>query len=197
MNSIYRTIHKWRPWKVFDFQPPPVSIYATSNIFPVPWPWTPNFKWPPASLNPSAINLSNKLWNNNRTMHVNERNQNKSKTKSRHIQIDHAFYCSIYPINNAMVSLKDGLTIWHQSQKEDFLPIIYWCLTQHQSWSWDMMPGHGTNPIFFNKNITIGCSEHSLTRQPLHQLTSHFCLCIFRFFITGNQQLLLYQEIQI
>ena len=25
----------------------------------------------------------------------NERNQNKSKTKSRHIQIGHAFYCSI------------------------------------------------------------------------------------------------------
>ena len=26
-------------------------------------------------------------------MHVNERNQNKNKTKPRHIQIDHAFYC--------------------------------------------------------------------------------------------------------
>ena len=37
----------------------------------------------------------NKLWSNNRTVHVNERNQNKTKTKSRHIQIDHAFYCSI------------------------------------------------------------------------------------------------------
>ena len=37
----------------------------------------------------------NKLWNNNLTMHVNERNQNKSKTKSSNIQIDHAFYCSI------------------------------------------------------------------------------------------------------
>ena len=30
-----------------------------------------------------------------RTVHVNERNQNKNKTKSRYIQIDHAFYCSI------------------------------------------------------------------------------------------------------
>ena len=44
-----------------------------------------------------AVNLENinKLWNNNRTVPVNERNQNKNKTKSRHIQIDHAFYCSI------------------------------------------------------------------------------------------------------
>ena len=33
--------------------------------------------------------------NNNRTVHVNERNQNGNKTKSRHIQIDHVFYCSI------------------------------------------------------------------------------------------------------
>ena len=39
--------------------------------------------------------LSNKLWNSNRTVHVNKRIQNKNKTKSRHIQIDHAFYCSI------------------------------------------------------------------------------------------------------
>ena len=37
----------------------------------------------------------NKLRSNNRTVHGNERNQNKNKTKSRHIQIDHAFYCSI------------------------------------------------------------------------------------------------------
>ena len=38
-----------------------------------------------------------KLWNNNRTVHVNERNQNKTKTKPCHIQIDQAFYCSISP----------------------------------------------------------------------------------------------------
>ena len=36
-----------------------------------------------------------KLWNNNRSMHVSQRKQNKNKTKLRHIQIDHAFYCSI------------------------------------------------------------------------------------------------------
>ena len=53
----------------------------------------------------------NKLWNNNRTVYVNERYQNKSKTKSRHIKIDHPFYCSIRPTNNVMVSLKDGFTV--------------------------------------------------------------------------------------
>ena len=62
----------------------------------------------------------NKLWNNNRTVHVNERNQNKNKTKSSHIQIDHAFNCSILLTNNAIASLKDGFTVWRQSQKEDF-----------------------------------------------------------------------------
>ena len=68
----------------------------------------------------------NKVWNNNHTVHVNERNQNKNKTKSRHIQIDHAFYCSIQPTSNAMVSLKDGFTIQYQSQNEDFLSVIYY-----------------------------------------------------------------------
>ena len=28
-------------------------------------------------------------------VHVNEGNQNKNKTKWRHIQVDHAFYCLI------------------------------------------------------------------------------------------------------
>ena len=37
----------------------------------------------------------NKLWSNNRTVHVNKQNKNKIKTNSRHIQVDHAFYCSI------------------------------------------------------------------------------------------------------
>ena len=58
-------------------------------------------------------------------MHVNERNQNKNKTKWRHIQISHSLYCSIQPTNNPIVSLKDCLTIWRQSQKEDFLSIIH------------------------------------------------------------------------
>ena len=67
----------------------------------------------------------NKLWNNNWIVHLNERNQNKNKTKSRHIQIDHTLFCSIQPTNNAMVPLKDGFTVWRQSQKEDFLSLIY------------------------------------------------------------------------
>ena len=50
----------------------------------------------------------NKLWNNNRTVHENERNQNKNKTKPSHIQIDQSFYCSIWPTNSSMVLLKDG-----------------------------------------------------------------------------------------
>ena len=45
----------------------------------------------------------NKLWNNNRTVQLNKRNQNKIKTKLRHIQIDDAFYCSIKPAKNVMV----------------------------------------------------------------------------------------------
>ena len=34
----------------------------------------------------------NKQWNNNYTVHVNKRSQNKNKTKSCHIEIDNAFY---------------------------------------------------------------------------------------------------------
>ena len=33
----------------------------------------------------------------NDSVHVNERNQNNCKTKSRHIEIDRAFYSSIWP----------------------------------------------------------------------------------------------------
>ena len=55
--------------------------------------------------------LSNKLWNNNRTVHVNERNQNNAKC---HILIDHAFYCSIQATNKAMASLKGDFNVWHQ-----------------------------------------------------------------------------------
>ena len=79
---------------------------------------------------------------------MNKRNQNKNKTKSRHIQINHAFYYSIYPTNIVMLSLKDGFTSWLKSQKEDFLSIIYYnvCLS--------IISGPGVNPIFFNKKNT-------------------------------------------
>ena len=46
---------------------------------------------------------------------VNGRNEKTTTTittkKSRHIQIDHKFYCSIYPTSNAAVSLKDGFAV--------------------------------------------------------------------------------------
>ena len=68
----------------------------------------------------ARLENTNKLWNNNRTVHVNERNQNKNKNKSRHIQVDHGFCCSV-----VVVSMQDGFTVWRQSQKEDFLLIIH------------------------------------------------------------------------
>ena len=49
-----------------------------------------------------------KLWKNNHTLHVSKRNKSKNVTKLRHIQINHAFYSSIYPINNAVISLNHG-----------------------------------------------------------------------------------------
>ena len=67
----------------------------------------------------------NKLWDNNRIVHLNERNQKKNKAKSRHIQIDHALGCLIQATNSVMVSLKDGFTVWRQSQKERLLSLIY------------------------------------------------------------------------
>ena len=59
-------------------------------------------------------------------MWMNEIKQKQKKLKSRHILTDHAFYWSILPTNNAVVSLKDHFTVRRQSQKEDFLPIIYY-----------------------------------------------------------------------
>ena len=95
------------------FKTPHSPCPSTSHIFPPPWPWTSNFKQTPPS---STTTFSNKLWNNNRTAYVDERNQKKNKTKSRQIRIYYVFYCSIYHTNNAMVLLKDGFTVWQQSQ---------------------------------------------------------------------------------
>ena len=79
-----------------DSTPPPLPFYFTryardlrpkfSNFFEL---GHPILKEPPSTP------LSKKLWNNNRTVHMNERNQKKNKTKSRNIQTDHAFYYSI------------------------------------------------------------------------------------------------------
>ena len=51
--------------------------------------------------------------------HVCEWTNSKQKqNQARHIQVDHLLYCSIKPTNNAMVSLKDGFTVWRQSQND-------------------------------------------------------------------------------
>ena len=73
-------------WKLSSFQDPPTPCLSKSKIASPPLTLDVQFQ-----INP----ISSKLWNNNRTVHVNERIQNKNKTKSCHIQIDHAFYCSI------------------------------------------------------------------------------------------------------
>ena len=113
----------------------------------------------------------NKLWNNNCTLHVNYQNQNK---KSCLIQIKHLFHCSIYPTNNAMVSLKVGFTVWRQSLKEEFSSIINYI----NVWL-SLMTCHGANPIFFNKKNKDWMSRTPLTPHPLRPITSYFCLTPF------------------
>ena len=101
---------------------------------------------------------------------MNKRNQNK---KSCLIQIEYSFHCSIYPTNNAMVSLKDAFTFWRQSQKEDFLSIINYI----DVWL-SMISGHGANPVFFNKKeLKISRPEFLLPPPaPLLLIASYFCL---------------------
>ena len=48
---------------------------------------------------------------------------NDIKTKAKPSYL--TFKLTNQPTNNAMVSLKDGVTVWGQSQKEDFLSKIY------------------------------------------------------------------------
>ena len=69
---------------IFKTTHPPCP--STSNIFLSRSSATSNFKRHPLRPKPSPAN-------NNCTVHVNERNQNKSN--SCHIQIDHAFHYSI------------------------------------------------------------------------------------------------------
>ena len=51
----------------------------------------------------------NKLWNNNRTVHVTERNQNKNKTK--HV----TFKLTTRSIVTWLKMLKNGFTVWRQN----------------------------------------------------------------------------------
>ena len=72
-------IHIWRPWKLSNFQgpPTPLSIYVQNSSTPLTLDvqFQTNFK-------PTA----NQLKEN--TVHVNEQNQNRNKTKSPHMQIE-------------------------------------------------------------------------------------------------------------
>ena len=89
----------------------------------------------------------NKFWDNNCTVCVNKRNQNKCKTKSRNIQIDHGFFCSIYLSNSAMVVLliKGWLNCLTSESKGRFL-------VNNILNTWlSMIPGYDTNPIFLGK----------------------------------------------
>ena len=101
---------------------------------------------------------SNKLWNINSTVHVNERNQNKNITKSRHIQIDRVFCCSIQHTNNAMALLKKRLYCLKPESIGRFINNINVWLS--------MMSGHGPNSIFFNKKVKVGRPEHFLSPRP-------------------------------
>ena len=73
---------------------------------------------------PFAINLficttrkrEQTIRNNNRTVHVNEQNHSKRKTKSRHV---------VWFNPKTMVSLKNDFTVWRQKENFLFLSIIY------------------------------------------------------------------------
>ena len=91
----------------------------------------------------------NELWNNNHTVHVNERNQNKNKTKSSYIQIDHGFYCLIQPRKKCNCIIQGWLLRLTSESKGRFL-VNNICLFMAQ--------------IQFSliKKIKIGRSEHLL-----------------------------------
>ena len=95
ISKVY-SICLWRPRKVSDFQKTLFSVHLPPNfLHPLDLgrPILNQLPPPPPPPPPSpSTTLANKLWNNNRTVHVNEQNQNKNKTTSRHIQIDHTFW---------------------------------------------------------------------------------------------------------
>ena len=96
-----------RSIKIAYFPWPPSLCPSTSKCFPQPWPWTSNFKRTPP-LQQTMEQQPHRA--------CEQTNSKQKQNQSRHIQIYHAFYCSIQPRNNAMVSLKDDFTVWHQSQ---------------------------------------------------------------------------------
>ena len=94
---------------------------------------------------PQLANV-NKVWNNNPTMHMNERNQNKNKTKSHHIQTNYETTTPPCMWTNEIKTktkpshitfkLTTHSVVRFSPQKEDFLSIMYSCLAQYDVWSW-------------------------------------------------------------
>ena len=87
----------------------------------------------------------NKVWNNNHTVHMNERNRNKIKPS--HV----TFKLNTRSIVRFRAIIKGWLHCLTSESKIRFLFRL------------SMMSDHGANPIFFNK---IGRPEHSLTPHP-------------------------------
>ena len=56
----------------------------------------------------------------NRTYERTKSNQKQNQV-TRHIQIDHVLYFSIQPTKHAVVSLKDGFTVWRQVKRKFFV----------------------------------------------------------------------------
>ena len=146
-------IHIWRPWKVSNFQdsPPPLSIYVQNYLTPL----TLDVQF--QTILPPLLQMILYMWTN----------EIKTKAKSNHITLKFTMRSILRfsPKNNAMLSLKDGFTVWRQ--KLDFLSIILmfgsaWCLVMVQ-----------TRISLIKK---IKCPEHSLIPYPLHPITCHFCL---------------------
>ena len=131
---IWNALYFWMfhiLWTTYDvhenvliFKTPHPTCLSTSKIFLPPWKVLPI--------------LSSKLWKNNCTVHVNEWNQNQSK--SSHTEVDHALLLD-YRTNNAMVSFSETSTNEKISCQQYIVSL-------------SMISGHGAKPIFFNKKST-------------------------------------------
>ena len=87
---------------------PPLFIYVSTPLTLDVQFWT-NLH---ASLTNYGTTTAVCMW----THEIKTKTKNKNnKIKSRHIQVDHSLYCSIYPTNNVMVSLEDDFIVLNQS----------------------------------------------------------------------------------
>ena len=69
----------------------------------------------------------------------------RTKSKQKQNQVtSHSNWLRVLLFDLAVVSLKDDFTVWRQTQKEDFLSVIF------NVWL-SMISSHGANPIFFKK----------------------------------------------